>query len=503
MNTIADSFRLALQLVGSFDAALWGIVSLSMQVSATACLIGALVGLLLGAWLAVARFPGHGALVWVINTLLALPSVVVGLLVYLLLSRAGPLGEMGILFTPSAMVVAQSVLVVPLVAALSRRLVADALTDGADQLRSLGAGPLKAAMLMLVHARLAVLTILLTAFGRAISEVGAVMIVGGNIDGVTRVMTTAIALETSKGDLPLALALGLVLLAVVGVVNLGLAAVQMPRADVGASVPSPQPSASATASATAEKAGVSGPPPRKQGPLGAPLLTLRGAAVRFGSVQALYPLKFELRRGERIALVGANGSGKTTLLRLLHGLVESEPGHRTMHAVAGTNRPARAAMLFQRPFLLALSVSNNLALALWLSGVPRSVHRALIGSALARVGLAATRHRPARSLSGGQQQRLALARAMMLEPELLLLDEPTASLDPSAKREIETLIEEIAAQGVTLVMSTHNLGQAKRLADRVVYLEGGKLIADRPVDLFFNGPLPAAAALFVKGELPW
>ena len=216
---MADSLALALQLIGQVDPQLLGIVALSLRVSFSACAIGALIGLALGAWLAVARFPGHATAVWAVNTLLALPSVVVGLLVYLLLSRSGPLGHFGLLFTPSAMVIAQSILVVPLIAALSRRLVADALVEGGDQLRSLGAGPMTAALLMLVHQRLAVLTLLLTAFGRAVAEVGAVMIVGGNIAGVTRVMTTAIALETSKGDLPLALALGLVLLGVVGVIH--------------------------------------------------------------------------------------------------------------------------------------------------------------------------------------------------------------------------------------------------------------------------------------------
>ncbi|HEV8313982.1 MAG TPA: ABC transporter permease, partial [Burkholderiaceae bacterium] len=156
----------------------------------------------------------------------ALPSVLVGLVVYLLLSRAGPLGPFGILFTPTAMVIAQSILVIPLVAALSRRLVLNGLREGGDQLRSLGAGPLQSALLMLLHERFGVLTLMLTAFGRAVAEVGAVMIVGGNIDGVTRVMTTSIALETSKGDLPLALALGLVLLGVVGVVNLVIGVLQ-------------------------------------------------------------------------------------------------------------------------------------------------------------------------------------------------------------------------------------------------------------------------------------
>ena len=224
MNSLAQSLSIALNLVLQADATLMQIVALSLRVSGTACVVGAVAGLWLGVWLAVARFRGQSSLVWLLNTLLALPSVVVGLLVYLLLSRAGPLGSLGILFTPTAMVIAQSILVVPLIAALTRRLVLDALTAGGDQLRSLGAGPLLRGALMLVHERLSVLTVLLTAFGRAVAEVGAVMIVGGNIDGVTRVMTTAIALETSKGDLPLALALGVVLLSVVGLINLLIAA---------------------------------------------------------------------------------------------------------------------------------------------------------------------------------------------------------------------------------------------------------------------------------------
>jgi ABC-type tungstate transport system substrate-binding protein len=220
MSAFAESVRTAIDLILHADAKLFQTVALSLQVSGSACGLAAGFGLAFGAWLSVARFPGHRALVWLLNTLLALPSVVVGLVVYLLLSRSGPLGAWGILFTPTAMVIAQTILVLPVIAALTRQLVGDSLRDGGDQLRSMGARPLVCALLMLVHDRWAVLTILIAAFGRAIAEVGAVMIVGGNIDGVTRVMTTSIALETSKGDLPLAMALGLVLLAVVGVVNL-------------------------------------------------------------------------------------------------------------------------------------------------------------------------------------------------------------------------------------------------------------------------------------------
>ena len=226
MSTVSESFSTALRLIAEADPALFAIAGLSLRVSAVACVLGAVVGLGLGAWLAVARFPGHRVVIWALNTLLALPSVVVGLSVYLLLSRSGPLGAMGILFTPTAMVIAQSILILPLITALSRRLVLDGLREGGDQLRSMGAGPLLSALLLLLHQRFAVLTVLLTAFGRAVAEVGAVMIVGGNIDGLTRVMTTAIALETSKGDLPLALALGIVLLGVVGLVNLGMGLVQ-------------------------------------------------------------------------------------------------------------------------------------------------------------------------------------------------------------------------------------------------------------------------------------
>lgn len=233
MNTFTDSLALAFALIVSADAELAKIVGLSLRVSLSACAIGAGFGLLLGAWLAVTRVPGHRILVWGVNTLLALPSVVVGLVVYLLLSRSGPLGSFGLLFTPTAMVIAQSILVVPLIAALARRLVLDAMADGGDQLASLGAGPFTRALLLLAHARYGVVTLLLTAFGRAVAEVGAVMIVGGNIAGSTRVMTTAIALETSKGDLPLALALGLVLLAVVGLVN-GLVALLQSRAPAAA-----------------------------------------------------------------------------------------------------------------------------------------------------------------------------------------------------------------------------------------------------------------------------
>lgn len=201
-------------------------VARSLAVSGLATALAFVLGAALGAWLGVARFRGRGAALAVLNTFLALPSVVVGLVVYLLLSRSGPLGFLGWLFSFQAMVIAQTMLVLPVVAALTRQLVEDAEHLHGEQWASLGAGPLRRARLLAWDERYALLTVLIAAFGRAISEVGAVMIVGGNIEGFTRVMTTAIALETSKGDLPLALGLGLVLLLVVLVLNLAVALIK-------------------------------------------------------------------------------------------------------------------------------------------------------------------------------------------------------------------------------------------------------------------------------------
>ncbi len=229
------------------------------------------------------------------------------------------------------------------------------------------------------------------------------------------------------------------------------------------------------------------------------LLDLRDVEVRFGPVTALHAIDLRVAAGERIALVGANGSGKSTLLRVLNGLQPVQAG--SIDQAPGL----RQAMLFQRPRMLRLSVTSNVALGLWLRGARWKAAKAGALAALARVGLRELGGRFAPSLSIGQQQRLAMARALSLAPDLLLLDEPTASLDPHAKREVETLMAELAAQGLTLVFASHNLGQVKRLATRVLYLEHGRLLADLPQPDFFDAPTlrrcSAEAALFVKGEL--
>ena len=231
------------------------------------------------------------------------------------------------------------------------------------------------------------------------------------------------------------------------------------------------------------------------------LLRLTEVSVQFGPVRALRRVGLELNRGDFIAFIGANGSGKTTLLRLLHGLVAFDGTRQVLDA------QAVQVMVFQRPFMLRLSVLNNLHVALWLARVPRAERAARAAQALQRVGLTELRERPARALSGGELQRLALARAWAVRPQILFLDEPTASLDPSAKKEVEALLASFAAEGMTLVMSTHNLGQAKRLATRVVYLDHGEIRVDLPTERFFSrvagASSDARADLFLKGELTW
>ena len=219
MNDFGNALSAAAALVISGDAELMEIVGLSLRVSLAAVFIAAAIGLPLGAAVALFRFPGRTTIVVLLNAFMGLPPVVVGLFVYLLLSRAGPLGTLGLLFTPSAMIIAQVILVTPIIAALARQVIEDLWTEYEEQLRSLGAGPGRALTALLWDGRFSLVTAVLAGFGRASAEVGAMMIVGGNIDHVTRVMTTAIALEVSKGDLALALGLGIILLALSASIN--------------------------------------------------------------------------------------------------------------------------------------------------------------------------------------------------------------------------------------------------------------------------------------------
>jgi tungstate transport system ATP-binding protein len=227
--------------------------------------------------------------------------------------------------------------------------------------------------------------------------------------------------------------------------------------------------------------------------------------VRFnsGGKRIIEGVSATIEPGPATIILGANGAGKSVLMRLMHGLLQ--PTHGTIQWQARSAERVRRgqAMVFQRPVLLRRSALANIVYALRLSRVPAVEHHALAMEALREVGLLEAAHRPARVLSGGEQQRLALARAWALHPEVLFLDEPTANLDPGATREIEAVIKAFDASGTKIVMSTHNLGQARRLGDEVLFLHQGKLVERSPVDAFSRQPASAEAAAFLKGELPW
>ena len=235
------------------------------------------------------------------------------------------------------------------------------------------------------------------------------------------------------------------------------------------------------------------------------LLPLRLESVVFnaGGRRIIDRASLTIEAGPRTVIVGPNGAGKSTLLRLCHGLLEPSAGTIRWNADEVPSAPRRQAMVFQRPVLLRRSALANVTYALGVAGVPRRVRTALAREALHKVGLAAHAAKPARVLSGGEQQRLALARAWALQPEIIFLDEPTASLDPGATQEIEKVIDAMVAAGTKIVLVTHNLGQARRLGDEILFLHQGRLVERAPADRFFRQPASAEARQFLEGELPW
>jgi tungstate transport system ATP-binding protein len=240
------------------------------------------------------------------------------------------------------------------------------------------------------------------------------------------------------------------------------------------------------------------PSAQREGIAARTMFKLDQVDVRYGATWALQSVSLSIRAGEHVALIGPNGSGKTTLLRVLNGLIEPSAGN--------AQRPVttRQTLLFQRPYMLRTTAQRNIAVALWLRGARWRDACKQASEALARVGLAALAQRNARTLSAGQQQRLALARAWVLASDVLLLDEPTASMDPDARREVEALIGEFTSgRQQTLVFSSHTLGQVRRLASRVICLQDGRISADLPVQEFLQGTVSAESKLSFAGELRW
>lgn len=242
---------------------------------------------------------------------------------------------------------------------------------------------------------------------------------------------------------------------------------------------------------------------RPEGALRAGILPLRleGVGYAVAGRALLSDLTLTLRPGRRLVILGPNGAGKSLLLRLCHGLIQPTSGRRLW--ADGSARPAAQAMVFQRPVLLRRSVAANIAFPLALRGIGRAARRELVARTLERFGLTALAHRPARLLSGGEQQRLAMARAGAMAPEVLFLDEPCASLDPAATRIIEEMILTLSAEGTTIVASTHDLGQARRLAEDVAFLHRGRLIEAGPAAEFFAQCRSPEARAFLNGDLVW
>ena len=248
---------------------------------------------------------------------------------------------------------------------------------------------------------------------------------------------------------------------------------------------------------------MSGPAQPMRAPLSLLPLRIEGLVFESGGRRIVDAVSFVLEAGMRTVIVGPNGAGKSVLLRLCHGLLTPTSGTIAWNAPEPPGGPRRQAMVFQRPVLLRRSAQANVAYALTLAGVGGRERAWRAREALTKVGLAPLASRPARVLSGGEQQRVTLARALAVNPEVLFLDEPTANLDPAATHEIEQVISLMHAAGTKIVMVTHNLGQARRMADEILFLHRGRLLERTPVDVFFKRPASAEAAQFLEGELPW
>ena len=448
MELILEGIIQAFRLMAGGDREVWRITLLSLQVSGAATFLSLCLGIPLGAFLALTRFPGRNLVVSLVNTGMGLPPVVVGLFISIMLWRSGPLGFLKLMYTPTAMVVAQVVIAFPIVAGLT--MVAFQTLNPNLRLQLLGIGASRPQLLWLLckEARLPLLAAVMAGFGGVISEVGSVMMVGGNIKGQTRVLTTATVLETQMGNFGTAIAFGF-------------------------DPPSPELQSQFRSHAYS----TTGADPMAQA-----LLALQGLSVRYGEASILNIPALAVQTGEVLAIIGPNGAGKSTLLRVM-GLLE-QPAEGKIYFQGQEAAPRntlalrrRMASVFQEPLLLNASVYENAAMGFTLRGLDRHSMERRVRPWLERLGIAHLVRQPARSLSGGEAQRTSLVRALALDPELLLLDEPFSALDPPTREglllDLETILRE---EGITTVFVTHDRNEAFMLGDRVAILMGGELL---------------------------
>ena len=474
MNILLEAFKQSFDLVLMLDRDLFEILLLSLKVSLVSLLFSCLIGLPLGTFLAIKNFWFRDNILIIFNTLMGLPPVVVGLIVYLIISRSGPLGWLGILYTPTAMIIAQMILIIPIIVSLSAQAIEEVHQEYKYLFLSLVVPSHKAIKAYIFDARYSILTVMLAGFGRAISEVGAVIIVGGNIDHLTRVMTTSIALETSKGNLSLALALGIILLSIALSVNFLLIRL-LNRA-----------TEKAMESNTGSVAEISP-------------IKIKDLSISLNDRFILRNINCQINDKSITAILGPNGAGKSLLLQTINGLIPVLKGKITYNLNQLDNDIRKQqAMVFQSPTLLRRTVLGNME---FVNSINKNSNINSWRIVLKKVGLEAYNDKPARLLSGGEKQRLSLARALLIQPKLLLLDEPTANLDPYSLKLIEDLILEENSKGTTIILTTHDMSQAKRLASDIIFINKGEILEQTQAKIFFKEPQTIEAKKYLTGEI--
>ena len=472
MSLLEGVFK-AFSLILTLDPNLIRIVLLSLQVSLLAVVFATLAGVPLGAYLGLKPPERTRFVSKLLYTLMGLPPVVAGLVIYLLISRMGPLGVLGLLYTPTAMIMAQFALAVPIIAALTMIGIRSRGKEVQETARTLGADRILIAWTVVRESRFAIFGAVVTGLGRVIAEVGAVMIVGGNIEGHTRVMTTAIVLETGKGNFELALGLGLILLLISFAINSLLYYFREAKSLPGKEI----------------------------------ILEVKNLSKVYEK-EVLHIDQLSIRKGRIYGIIGPSGAGKSTLLRLVNMLEPPTGGEVYFQGrpisinVNGRADVARREMtlVFQKPLLFGTSVEENVAFGLKARRFAREEIRERVDILLGKVGLREFARRHAATLSGGEAQRVALARAVAFEPALLLLDEPTANLDPSNVELIERLIMDLNREtAMTIIMVTHNIFQARRIAQEVIFMHEGRIIEAGETEKVFTSPEDSRTRAFVEG----
>ncbi len=496
MSRLLEGLIIAIQLILSRDREIILITKFSFKLSFSATIMAGIIGILFGLGIGYYSFPGKKILVSIINTFTGFPPVVMGVFLYILLSRNGPLGALGLIYTPQAMFLAQFLLALPIVTSISIQAVHSLPETFYETLITLRIEGIKEIMALLKETKTTLITGIVIAFGRAISEVGAILIVGGNIRWYTRTLTTAAVLEVSKGRPEFAIALGIILLTISFLVNIILQVLQSPylmtffsdsivsafgrkknRIIIDNEKEKPQDISSLI---------------NKLYPNKSQKLTLIAKQItkKYGDKEVLKTISLEFDHGKIHVIVGPNGVGKTTLLRIIAGLEKDFTGKIIIEG----DTQELPVFLHQTPYLFKGKTIDNLKIT------AKNKEDLKIVSSLLMINELLDKQSSV--LSGGEKRRVAFARLLLLHPKILLLDEPTADLDPTAIAIFEKILIEMKKKGLIIIITTHNLLQAKRIADTLTVLINGKIAVNGGLEEVFNTNNLQVKA-FLTGEMPW